>query len=154
MQQWLCQSQRLKSPFQILRGKRVNCVGILPVVFYLGMYEESHGIIANKMYDPIFDETFSMATKDTKWWDAGHPLWVMVQRHGLRSGVYYWPGSESEIRGRRPNIFMPYNQSVPFRPRVDTVTDWLSDNSYDIDLAMLYFHEPDYTGYMYGPSSK
>ena len=49
---------------------------------------------------------------------------------------------------------MPYNQSVPFRPRVDTVTDWLSDNSYDIDLAMLYFHEPDYTGHMYGPSSK
>ena len=118
-----------------------------------GLYEESHGIIANKMYDPVFNETFTMSTKDTKWWDAGHPLWNMVQRHGLRSGVYYWPGSEARVRGLLPNIYRAYNQSVPFKPRVDTVMDWLSNKAHNIDLAMLYFHEPDYTGHQFGPNS-
>ena len=108
------------------------------------------------MYDPVYDEYFTMATKDSKWWDGGHPMWNMVQRHGLRSGVYYWPGSESEIRGLRPNIWRQYNESVPFKARVDTVIEWLTTNSSEdaIDLAMLYFHEPDATGHTYGPNSQ
>ena len=106
------------------------------------------------MYDPVFNETFNMGTKDSKWWDGGHPMWNMVQRHGLRSGVYYWPGSESEVHGLRPNIWRKYNESVPFRPRVDTVVDWLTNSTDGVDLAMLYFHEPDSTGHKYGPTSK
>lgn len=119
-----------------------------------GLYEESHGIISNAMYDPVFNETFNMGSKESKWWDGGHPLWNLVQRHGLKSGVYYWPGSESEIRGLRPNIWRPYNETVPFRPRVDTVIGWLTDSTNVIDFAMLYFHEPDATGHQYGPNSQ
>ena len=66
------------------------------------------------MYDRVFDEVFGMSTKDTKWWNADNPLWVEVQRHGLKSGVYFWPGSEAEIRGLRPNTWKAYDQSVPF----------------------------------------
>ena len=124
------------------------------VEFVSGLYEESHGIISNHMYDPVFDEIFGMGTKDTKWWDAGNPLWVEVQRHRLRSGVYYWPGSEAIIKGLRPNIYRAYDQSVPFRPRIDTVIDWLTNSSHNIDFAMLYFHEPDLTGHMFGPDSQ
>lgn len=119
-----------------------------------GLYEESHGIIANRMYDPVFNETFTMGTTAGKWWDEGHPLWNLVQRHGLKSAVYFWPGSESEIRGLRPNIWRPYNESVPFKVRVDTVISWLNNSSYVIDLALLYFNEPDTTGHMYGPDSQ
>ena len=106
------------------------------------------------MFDPDFNEVFRLNTKDSKWWNAGNPLWVEVQRHGLKSGVYFWPGSESIIRGLRPNIFKIYDRSVPFHQRVDTVVDWLSNMTHGADLAMLYFGEPDYTGHRFGPDSQ
>lgn len=105
------------------------------------------------MYDPVFEEKFNMGTKDSKWWDGGEPLWVTTQKHGLRSAVYFWPGSEAKIRDKRPNIYKAYDESVPFTTRVDTVVQWLSNQSYNIDFAMLYFHEPDYTGHKFGPTS-
>jgi predicted AlkP superfamily pyrophosphatase or phosphodiesterase len=106
------------------------------------------------MYDPLFDEKFSFGSKDTKWWDEGEPIWVTVQKHGLRSGVFFWPGSESVIRGLRPNIYKTYNRSIEFKLRVDTVVQWLSNSSFNIDLAMLYFNEPDHTGHVHGPGSQ
>jgi predicted AlkP superfamily pyrophosphatase or phosphodiesterase len=34
-----------------------------------GLYEESHGIVANQIYDPVFDAVADMGTmNDTKWW--------------------------------------------------------------------------------------
>lgn len=43
-----------------------------------GLYEESHGIVDNEMYDPEFDEIFDKSITDSKWWDNGYslPLWV------------------------------------------------------------------------------
>ena len=90
---------------------------------------------------------------DSRWWDEAEPLWVKVQRHGLRSGVYFWPGSEAEIRGRRPNVWTKYDRSVPFTERVDTAINWLSNDSFNIDFAMVYFHEPGSTGHKFGPYS-
>lgn len=106
------------------------------------------------MYDPEFNETFNMGTKDTKWWDGGEPLWVTVRKAGLKSATYFWPGSEAEIRGLRPNIYNDYNESIPFEKRVDTVVDWFSLSESNIDFAMLYFHEPDHTGHVFGPDSQ
>lgn len=106
------------------------------------------------MFDPEFNENFTIATKDSKWWDGGEPLWVTVRRAGLRSAIYFWPGSEAEIRGYRPNIYLPYEEEKQFKERVDTVVDWLSSPDKNIDFAMLYFHEPDSTGHRYGPKSQ
>ena len=118
-----------------------------------GLYEESHGIISNHMYDPELNETFNMGTKDTKWWDGGEPLWVTVRKAGLYSATYFWPGSEAEIRGFRPNIYKPYKESTSFEERIDTVIKWLTRTSPRTDFAMLYFHEPDHTGHVFGPNS-
>ncbi|KAL3875740.1 hypothetical protein ACJMK2_033661 [Sinanodonta woodiana] len=117
----------------------------------IGLYEESHGIIANRMYDPVFNETFTMATKTSKWWDGGEPVWVTARKHGKKSATYYWPGSETEIHGFRPNIWKHYNESDPFNIRIDTVIQWLLDDQ--ADIVTLYFHEPDYTGHKFGPNS-
>lgn len=119
-----------------------------------GLYEESHGIISNAMYDPITGQRFNMGSKETFWWDGGEPLWVTVEKAGLKSATYYWPGSESVIRGHRPTEYRKYNESVEFNVRVDTVVDWLTDPEKDISFAMLYFHEPDLTGHVYGPDSE
>lgn len=116
-----------------------------------GLFEESHGIIANHMYDRDMDPpNFNMGTTETAWWDGGEPLWVTAQKANLCSATYFWPGSEAKIRGYRPNIYKKYNESIKFEPRVDTVVQWLSA---DTDFAMLYFHEPDSTGHKYGPNS-
>lgn len=116
-----------------------------------GLYEESHGIIGNRMYDPVFNATFSMRSTEPRWWNGGEPLWVTARRNNLTSATFYWPGSEAEVRGYRPNIWMPYNESVPFRYRIDKTIEWLTVNK--TDIAFLYFHEPDSTGHTYGPDS-
>ena len=51
-----------------------------------GLYEESHGIVANHMYDPARDATFGMASKESFWWDGGEPVWVTAEKHGKSSG--------------------------------------------------------------------
>jgi predicted AlkP superfamily pyrophosphatase or phosphodiesterase len=44
-----------------------------------GLYEESHGVLANNMFDPEFNETFRVNNLERKWWDNGHvkPIWVI-----------------------------------------------------------------------------
>ncbi|KAK3089043.1 hypothetical protein FSP39_000369 [Pinctada imbricata] len=125
---------------------------IFPTNEDFGLNEESHGIIGNHMYDPVFNATFGMGTKETRWWDGGEPIWVTARKHNLTSATYFWPGSETEIRGYRPNIWLPYNESHPFRTRIDRVIDWFVNEN--IDIATLYFHEPDHTGHVFGPDSQ
>ncbi|XP_062581552.1 ectonucleotide pyrophosphatase/phosphodiesterase family member 5-like [Saccostrea cucullata] len=117
-----------------------------------GLYEESHGIVSNHMYDPVLNDTFGFKSLESEWWDGGEPLWVTARKNNRTSATFYWPGSEAKIRGFRPNIWLPYNESVLFPPRVDQVMDWLVNDS--IDFVTLYFHEPDKTGHRYGPDSE
>lgn len=106
--------------------------------------------MGNVMYDPEFDETFSPRTKDSKWWNGGEPIWITAVRQGLKSATYFWPGSESEIRGLRPTKYKTYS-NVDVRIQIDTVTDWLKG---DIDLAVMYSPQPDKAGHTYGPNSQ
>ena len=116
-----------------------------------GLYEESHGIVSNSMWDPDYKEHFTKLNKDPKWWNGGEPIWVTAKLQNKHSATYFWAGSEVEIRGERPNFWMKYNISVPFESRVDQVMSWFTDH--DINIVCLYFHEPDETGHTYGPNS-
>ncbi|XP_070556761.1 ectonucleotide pyrophosphatase/phosphodiesterase family member 5-like isoform X2 [Ptychodera flava] len=122
-----------------------------------GLYEESHGIVANNMYDPVLNEKFHIGGEDStssKWWDVGaEPIWVTNQKHGGRTGVYYWPGSETEIMGILPNRYKKYSDTTPFETRIDGVIDWFTDEEEPINLGLLYFNEPDHTGHTSGPES-
>lgn len=117
-----------------------------------GLYEESHGIVGNHMYDPIFNETFSMRSHESKWWDQGEPIWITTRKRGLKSGTLFWPGSETEIHGLRPNTWYPYNESISFETRMDLVIDMLKKDKYN--FVTTYFHEPDRTGHVFGPESQ
>lgn len=122
-----------------------------------GLYAETHGIVANEMYDPSLNMTFSMETDsvyDSRWWDQAVPLWVTVQRAGGRSGAAMWPGSDVKIRGTYPDRYLPYNASVPFETRVQRVIEWFSAPQGEaVDFAVLYWEEPDESGHMLGPES-
>lgn len=116
-----------------------------------GTYEETHGIVANNMYDPVYNETFGMGTTDPKWWNGSEPIWTTAKKAGLKVGVYFWPGSSSPFNGLLPDEWRDYNDSVEYEHRVRTVVSWMSRD--DFDLALLYFDEPDHSGHALGPDN-
>lgn len=73
-----------------------------------GLYPAHHGIVANVLYDPVFDETFTMskrrAVEHPRWWE-GEPLWVTAEMQGVPPATYFWPGSEAPIKGVRPTFW-------------------------------------------------
>ena len=125
-----------------------------------GVYEESHGIVSNQFWDPKLNKSFSYKSKKSKdpvFWGA-EPIWITNQKQQHASGVYFWVGSEVKIKGMYPTIYKSYNSKVDWFKRVDTVVGWLANDeingeNLDINLAMLYFNQPDHFGHMYGPES-
>ncbi|TMS18049.1 Ectonucleotide pyrophosphatase/phosphodiesterase family member 3 [Larimichthys crocea] len=121
-----------------------------------GLYPESNGLIDNVMYDPVFDASFSLSNseKNNPAWYLGQPIWHTARYQGLKSGTFFWPGSDVKINGSYPNIYEPYNGKVPFEERVFTVLKWLQlpDNERP-DFYTLYLEEPDKSGHSYGPVS-
>ncbi len=124
-----------------------------------GRYPENHGIISNRMYDPIFDERYyigegSAPVKDGKWYDA-EPVWVTAERQGKTAMTMFWPASEAEIMGYRPTEFFVYDGSVPDHARVEQVLKWLDYSDHNRpDFISLYFSRTDHVGHQYGPNSK
>lgn len=121
-----------------------------------GLYPESHGIIDNKMYDPKMNASFSLKSKEkfNPLWYKGQPIWVTANHQEVRSGTYFWPGSDVEIDGILPDIYKVYNGSVPFEERILAVLEWLQLPSYERPhFYTLYLEEPDSSGHSHGPVS-
>ncbi|KAI4872739.1 hypothetical protein NFI96_026978 [Prochilodus magdalenae] len=120
-----------------------------------GLHAESHGIVANEMYDPVLNRSFSMEgpeVYDSRWWEEAVPLWVTTQKAGRRSGAAMWPGSDVAIGGIYPSHYVSYNASMPFEMRVDKLISWFSGTD-AIDFGVLYWEEPDESGHNLGPES-
>ncbi|XP_043962433.1 ectonucleotide pyrophosphatase/phosphodiesterase family member 5 [Gambusia affinis] len=122
-----------------------------------GLYAETHGVVANEMYDPALNLSFSMETDsvyDSRWWEQAVPLWVTVQKDGGRSGAAMWPGSDVLIHGVFPTRYLPYNASVSFEARVRSIIEWFSAPEGEaVDFGILYWEEPDESGHNLGPQS-
>lgn len=122
-----------------------------------GLYAETHGIVANEMYDPTLNRSFSMETDsiyDSQWWEEAVPLWVSIQKAGGRSGAAMWPGSDVKIHGMFPNQYLQYNSSVSFESRVERIIEWFSAPKEEaVDFGVLYWEEPDESGHALGPLS-
>ncbi|XP_048358797.1 ectonucleotide pyrophosphatase/phosphodiesterase family member 5 isoform X2 [Sphaerodactylus townsendi] len=120
-----------------------------------GLYAESHGIIANEMYDPVLNETFSMnhmTIYNSKFWEDAYPVWITNQMQGHRSGAAMWPGTDVQIHGAFPTYYMHYNESVSFEDRVAKLIEWfISEES--INLGLLYWEQPDEKGHLWGPNN-
>ena len=125
-----------------------------------GLYPESHGIVSNNMYDPVFDEFFDMTNTDPKWYNDSEPIWVTNQKHGGKSALVLWPGFNVKIRGSYPT-FAPKpqkkdNYGMPFiswSERINLTIRWLAEKN-PPNLVLLYFDEPDIAGHTWGPESK
>ena len=125
-----------------------------------GLRPDHHGIVANTMDDPAVtsDTHFTLSTQDAvadrRWWDGAEPIWVTAHQAKLKTGVLFWPGSEAEIGGVRPDRWAHFDSAISFAHRVDVLLDWLRLPAADRpDFLTLYFDEPDHTGHHDGPES-
>lgn len=121
-----------------------------------GLYPDHHGIVNNTMVDPILGK-FSYkksAELSGHWWDGGEPIWVTADKQGVRTATMFWPGSDAEIRGHRPDYYLPFNGKMTPDQRIDQFLAWL-DLPADRRprFFTLYFELLDHESHDYGPDS-
>jgi predicted AlkP superfamily pyrophosphatase or phosphodiesterase len=123
-----------------------------------GMRPERHGIVSNYFFDPVLDATFNKNlaadNADPRWWQQGEPIWITAEKQGVRSAVYFWPGSETEIHGARPSFYRPYDGKVTSTERVDGLLAWLDlPADQRPRLGLLYLEVVDVVGHRAGPDA-
>jgi predicted AlkP superfamily pyrophosphatase or phosphodiesterase len=122
-----------------------------------GLYPAHHGIINNYMTDASTGDVFfyksARSVHDAQWW-GGEPIWITAVRQGRKSACYFWVGSEAENHGLRPTFWQPYDYSIPFAQRLETVIGWLRLPVGEKPAVIaFYFEETNSAGHTYGPDS-
>ena len=120
-----------------------------------GRYAENHGIVANTMQDATLGR-FSLgrraAVVDGRWWDDAEPIWITLHKAGIKSAMFFWPGSEAEINGIRPAYYRTFSTDSLWDARINWVMDALKRGAPERpQLISLYFEEVDTAGHAYGP---
>ncbi len=123
-----------------------------------GLYPAHHGIVENNIYDADFDAVFRMSKPEEvtngRWW-LGEPVWVTAEKQGVKTGTYFFPGSEAAIKGVRPGLWQAYDGSVSNIDRVKSVLAWLDlPVEQRPQFLTLYFSAVDDAGHAYGPESE
>lgn len=120
-----------------------------------GLYPGHHGIVGNTFYDPARREWYRnndpTAVTDGTWY-SGEPIWATAERNSVKSGVFFWPGSEAAVGGIRPAYWSTFDTRVPSALRVDSVIGWLRKPAAERPhLVLLYISEVDDTTHKHGP---
>ncbi|WWC68295.1 uncharacterized protein I206_102219 [Kwoniella pini CBS 10737] len=138
-----------------------------------GLHPESHGIVANNFYDPLFttDQNTRLGAgdkatqgaqfvyiKEDKSWDSnwwwGEPIWSLVERMKRKSAVIMWPGPPMTSTGISPSYFVPYRKLAPSE-KVKTIFSYLDHPiSERPEFIASYFPEIDQAGHKGGPNSQ
>ncbi|CAG6016118.1 unnamed protein product [Menidia menidia] len=103
-----------------------------------GLYPESHGIIGNSMFDPVFDAAFNLRGREKlnhRWW-GGQPIWITALKQGVKAATFFWP------------------VAIPSERRVLTMLQWLhlpeGERPY---VYAMHSEQPDAYGHKMGPKS-
>lgn len=122
-----------------------------------GLRPDHHGLVANTMWDPEMESSFSLGNREAiknPAWYGGTPIWVTAERAGVATAPLFWPGSEAPIQGVRPRHWLPFNGSMTHKARIDWVLDRLSIGGTErVRFATLYFADVDAAGHDFGPGS-
>lgn len=127
-----------------------------------GLYQESHGIVSNMVYDPVKNLTHNLAGDHDGSIYLGEPIWTTLKKqkemhmhmheHNDDNAVVacaMWVGCQ--FGGFDKDHFLSYNPNTSWSDRIDRAIEWLSHES--MQLVFLYYHEPDETGHQFGPKS-
>ena len=154
--------------FQRVARSGVRAKGLIPVFpsktfpnhysIVTGQYAESHGIVANRFFDPARNESYALGDAKTVLdgsWYRGEPIWVTAERQGMVSASYFWVGSEAAIEGIRPTYVKQFGrESGTISMRADTVIVWLSKPAAQRPhMITVYISDVDGAGHANGPES-
>ncbi len=123
-----------------------------------GLRPEHHGIVSNYFFDPALNASFSKNSAadnaDPRWWQQGEPAWITAEKQGVRSAVYFWPGSEAAIHGTRPTFHQGFEGQVTSSQRVDGLLAWLDlPVEQRPSFCALYLDVVDVVGHRAGPDA-
>ncbi|XP_023233226.1 ectonucleotide pyrophosphatase/phosphodiesterase family member 6-like [Centruroides sculpturatus] len=127
-----------------------------------GLYPESHGFVQNIMYDAEREEFFLMLynpnSTNSHWWESAEPIWVTAEKRGIKTALYWWPGSDVEIHGILPTFFLPHrytaggeNVTKDIQGKLEHVLNMFHRD--EIRLAMVYYGAVDNNGHHKGPDA-
>ena len=122
-----------------------------------GLYPDHHGIVNNRVIDPVSDAQFvykdDKSIADPAWW-GGEPLWVGVEKQGRHAATMFWPGSDVAIDGVRPSHWFHFNGKHSPERRVDQLLRWTDLPGADRPVFYtLYLEQVDHAGHDHGPDS-
>lgn len=125
-----------------------------------GLHEETHGVVHNEMWDPVFNQTFDAWNIEEKWWAMNPrslPIWIANEKHndGLErnSGVIMWPGSEVSYHGTKPRYIEVFEPKADWERNIDLVIKWMTNETHPANNIFIYLNEPDSAAHDYGPNS-
>lgn len=119
-----------------------------------GLYEESHGITDNSIYDPKLNETVYLGNTQTysatqlASYYRGTPIWVnVVQQMSYDSfASYMWIGCGLPIANITLTHHVEFNATTNIN--CSNMIDWLRvEMTNNRSLIMMYHMEPDSTGH-------
>ncbi len=122
-----------------------------------GLFPDHHGVLANSFKNRETGAIFNLkdsAQKHNPLYYGGEPIWLTAQRQGLRTAVFYWPGSDVAIQGQYPNTYYKYDvkRRLSLKQRIDGMLRQLAKPTGERpDLIMCYMEQPDGAGHKYGP---
>lgn len=120
-----------------------------------GVRPDRHGIVANRFENPDDrKQIFTMQSDQPFWWASAEPIWVTAEKAGIRTATMFWPGSNVDFGGVRPQDWIPFGQQVSGRQRVDQLIDWLRRPAAERPRFLTtYFDVVDSAGHDSGPDS-
>lgn len=121
-----------------------------------GLLPSEHGIVSNTFFDPLLKKKFvytdpKVGGLDPDFWQGGEPLWTTAAKHGVRSAVHMWPGSEVPTVGP-PTDFDKFNGSELLSVKVDRILGWIDREllTERPELILGYVPTIDHYGHQYG----
>lgn len=120
-----------------------------------GNYPENHGIVGNSFYHPLLHQSYHyQANKKDSRFIASDTIWSIAEKNQMISAVYFWPESETPIKGHLPHYYRPYKNDVSNQARLAQLISWLKlPKEKRPSLLLSYFSTVDTAGHLFGPNS-
>jgi alkaline phosphatase D len=122
-----------------------------------GLYPDHHGLVNNTFFAPDLNLMYRIGDRkavENPAFYGGEPIWVTAGKQGLKTGSFFWVGSEVPVEGMQPDYWKKYDSKVTYSDRIDTVVKWLGyPEDRRPEIVTLYFDEPDATSHDFGPVS-
>lgn len=120
-----------------------------------GKHPFEHGIVHNSFFRKDLNSTYSLgAGKEQPKWLTARPIWSIAEEKGIKTGIYFWPESETEYDKFLPSFVKSYDGKIPNDERLNQIIEWLSLPDLERpELILTYFSTLDSAAHEFGLSS-